>query len=474
MNAETYDLIVLGSGSAARDGAGKAAREHGARVALIEHWLWGGSCPNVACRPTKAYVVAAELMHDVRDRAAERGIALPEPAIELAQTRKWKDSLRRDQESWVQVLKDAGYGVVPGTATFVDARTVRVGEQQLLGDRILIATGSRTAIPSIPGIEDIEWIDHISALELDEVPESLLIVGAGPVGLEFAQIFARFGSRVTIVNTGPQIAARADTEAAGELQAALEEEGIEVVLNSGVDAFARNGNGIEATVGGRSVHVSHVLLASGRLPNVEELEPERIGLEIGQGGIAVDDRQRTNVDGVWAAGDVAAGPMLTPIAQYQARIAVEDMFGDGSRRADYSVLPTAVFTDPELGGVGLTEAEAAEEGHDVGVVKHPLPAITRSQYIGAKHGLYKIVFDRVSRRVLGVHVVSRAASDIVGSLTPALKLGVTVDDLAFMHHIYPSYSEGLKAAAEKALPVSASAAKPKLVTRGSAQHFSRN
>jgi mercuric reductase len=451
MNAERYDLVVLGSGSAARDGAGKAAREHGARVALIEHWLWGGSCPNVACRPTKAYVVAADLMPDVRHHAAERGIDLPEPAVRLAQTRRWKDSIRRDQQSWVQTLNDAGYRVVPGTASFVDPRTVRVGDQQLSGERILIATGSRTAVPPIAGIEDIEWIDHVSALELDQVPESLLVVGAGPVGLEFAQIFARFGSRVTIVNTGPQIAARADTEAAGELQAALEEEGIEVVLSSGVDSFARSGSVIEAMVGGRAVQVSHVLLASGRAPNVEELEPDRIGLEVGRSGIAVDDRQRTNVDGIWAAGDVAAGPMLTPVAQYQARIAVEDMFGDGSRRADYSALPTAIFTDPELGGVGLTEAEAAERGHDVGVVKHPLPSVTRAQYTRAKHGLYKIVFDLGTRRVLGVHVVSRAASDIVGSITPALKLGLTVDDLAFMHHVYPSYSEGLKAAAEKAL-----------------------
>jgi pyruvate/2-oxoglutarate dehydrogenase complex dihydrolipoamide dehydrogenase (E3) component len=451
MNSDRYDLIVIGSGSAARDGAGKAAREHGARVALVEHRLWGGSCPNVACRPTKAYVVAAELMHDVQHYAAERGIDLPKPTIDLARTRRWKDSLRRDQQSWIQVLTETGYGVVPGTANFVDAQTIRVGDRELTGDRFLVASGSRTAVPPIPGIDDVDWIDHVSALELEEVPEALLIVGAGPVGLEFAQIFARFGSRVTIVNTGPQIAARADKEAADELQAALEDEGIDVVLNSGVDSLVqRSARMIEATIGGRTVDVSHVLLASGRLPNVEELEADRIGLEIGRGGIAVDDRQRTNVGGVWAAGDVAAGPMLTPIAQYQARIAIEDMFGDGSRRADYSVLPTAVFTDPELGGVGLTEAEAAQQGHDVGVVKHPLPAVTRAQYTRAKHGLYKIVFDRNTRRVLGVHVVSRAASDIVGSITPALKLGVTVDDLAFMHHIYPSYSEGLKAAAEKA------------------------
>jgi mercuric reductase len=449
--ATTYDLIVLGAGSAARDGAGKAAREHGARVALVESTRWGGSCPNVACRPTKAYLVAAELMHDVRQHAAERGIDLPPPAIDLARTRSWKNSLRRDQDSWVQVLGDAGYGLYPGEATFVDAHTVRVADDELAAERVLVATGSRTAVPPIPGIETIDWIDHVSALELTEVPESLLVVGAGPVGLEFAQIFARFGSRVTIVNHGSQIAARADTEAASVLQAALEEEGIEIVLGAGVDSFARNGKQIDAHAAGRTITVSHVLLASGRLPNVETLQLDRAGVDTTRGGIVVDARQRTSVSGIWAAGDVAAGPMFTPTAQYQARLAVDDMFGNGSRSADYSVLPTAIFTDPELGAIGLTEAEAMAQGRDFGVVTHPLSAVTRAQYTGAQHGLYKLLYDRATRRLLGVHVVSRGASDIVGSLAVAFSLGATVDDVAAMHHVYPSYSEGLKAAAEKAV-----------------------
>jgi len=451
MKSESFDLIVLGAGSAARDGAGKAAREHGARVAFVERERWGGSCPNVACRPTKAYLVAAELMHDVREHAAERGIDLPAPTIDLRRTVLWKNSLRRNQDSWVEVLTNAGYGVFPGEATFVDAHTVRVGEQELTADRILIATGGRTAVPPSPGIEEIDWIDHISALELQHVPESLLVVGAGPVGLEFAQIFARFGARVTIVNHGAQIAARADTEAANELQAALEDEGLEIVLNGGVDSFARTANGLEAMLAGRTREFTHVLLASGRTPNLEALGLDRIGVEVARGGIVVDEHQRTSVDGIWAAGDAAAGPMFTPTAQYQARIAVEDMFGDDSRSADYSVLPTAIFTDPELGAVGLSESEAVEQGYDVDVVKHPLSAVTRAQYTGTKRGLYKIVFDRASRRVLGVHVVSRGASDIVGGLAVALRLGARVDDLAYVHHVYPSYSEGLKAAAEQAL-----------------------
>jgi mercuric reductase len=445
MATQTYDLIVLGAGSAARDGAGKAAREHGARVAMVERTRWGGSCPNVACRPTKAYLIAAELMHDVRVHAAERGIDLPAPTLDLARTRAWKDSLHRDQAGWIELLRHAGYGVYPGEASFVDANTVRVGDATLAAEKILIATGGRTAVPPIPGIEEVEWIDHISALELTDVPESLLVVGAGPVGLEFAQMFARFGSQVTVVNHGAQIAARADADAANELQLALEDEGIEVVLDGSIESVARE----EAVVAGRTLKVSHVLLASGRVPNLEELNLDAIGVEVGRGGIVVDGHQRTTAEGIWAAGDCAVGPQFTPTAQYQARVAVDDMF-NGSRAAEYSVLPTTIFTDPELGAVGLTEAEARAQGHDVGVVTHPLRAVTRAQNYGLKRGLYKIVYDRASRRVLGVHVVSRNASDIVGSLAVALGLGATVDDLARVHHVYPSFSEGIKAAAEQA------------------------
>ena len=446
----TYDVIVLGAGSAARAGAAKATREHGAHVAMVESTRWGGSCPNVACRPTKAYLVAAELIHDVRTYAAQRGIDLPEPQLDLARTRAWKDSIRRDQESWVQVLEEAGYGVYPGEATFVEAHTVRVGDAELVADKILIATGSRTAVPPIPGIEQIDWIDHVSALELTEVPESLLVVGAGPVGLEFAQMFARFGSRVTVVNRGAHIAARADSEAADELHGALQDEGIEIVLDGSVDSVAPNGADVDAVVKDRTLTVSHIMLASGRTPNLERLSLDAIGVETTRAGIVVDGHQRTSVHGIWSAGDCAVGPLFTPTAQYQARLAVDDMFGNSAETVDYSALPTAIFTDPELGAIGLTEQEANEQGFDVGVVRHPLPAVTRGQYTNAKRGLYKLVFDRGTRRLLGAHIVSRAASDIVGTLAVALPLGVTVDAVARMHHVYPSYSEGIKAAAEQA------------------------
>jgi mercuric reductase len=460
VTSERFDLIVLGAGSAARDGAGKAKHEFGANVAMVERERWGGSCPNVACRPTKAYLAAAELFHDMEREAAHRGIDVGAASIDLARLRAWKDSLRRDQASWTEVL-GAEHTIARGEATFVAADSVRVDDRILSADRILIATGGRTAVPPIRGIDELQWLDHISALELERLPDSLLVIGAGPVGLEFAQIFARFGSRVTLLSHGTQIAARADTEAAHELMGALEDEGIEIVLtDGGVERFVRDGASVEATLtGGRVLRVSDVLLASGRVANIEALGLEQIGVDASPRGIVVDEHQRTSVPGVWAAGDVATGPMFTPTAQYQARIAIDDMFGNGGRTADYAVLPTAIFTDPELGSVGVTESEALAQGFDVDVVKHPLSAVTRAQYSSSRRGLYKIVFDRATRRVLGVHVVSRGASDIVGSLAPALSLGATIDDLALVHHVYPSYSEGLKAAAEQALPARTAAAK---------------
>src|SRR5262245_12901582 len=408
-----FDLIVLGAGSAARDAAGRASRERGARVAIVERTRWGGSCPNVACRPTKAYLVAAELAYTVNQLSSWMGVDCGPAEVDLAHVRAWKDSIRRSQESWVEVLTDAGYELVAGEASFVDERTVRVGERELRADRILIASGSRTAVPPVPGIEDVDWLDHVSALELEQIPESLLVVGAGPVGLEFAQIFARFGSRVTIVC--PQFAARADADAAAELQAAFEDEGIDVILDTLVESFSREGDLTVVTLPDHILGVTHVLLASGRTPNTEELALERAGVDSDRGYVVVDERQRTTAAGVWAAGDCAIGPQFTPVAQYQARIAVDDMFGSGTRRADYSVLPTAIFTDPELGAVGLTERAARDAGFDVDVVTHPLPNLTRAQYTRARHGLFKIVFDAGSRKVLGVHVVSRGASDIVRS-----------------------------------------------------------
>jgi pyruvate/2-oxoglutarate dehydrogenase complex dihydrolipoamide dehydrogenase (E3) component len=452
--SERFDLIVIGGGSAARDAANKAARDHGARVALVEKERWGGSCPNIACKPTKAYVVAAEIAHDVNVLAPTIGVDAGPATVDLARVYSWKESLKKPQAKWVEDLQAQGLATYTGVAKLLDAHTVQVAGHLLEADRVLIATGSRTAVPPIEGLEEIGWIDHVSALDLKELPESLLVVGAGAVGLEFGQIFARFGSKVTIVDAADRIAPTSDSDASTALAASLEEEGLELATSVFVKSARRENGEIVAALAPRDgsdeyeVRAAQILLASGRVPNVEGLDLEAIGVETTKAGIVVDEHLRTSVEGIWAAGDVNAVAQLTPVAQYQARIAVADMFGDDAPAADYSVLPTSIFTDPELGGVGLTEEQAHEQGFEVETARNEY--VTRFSYIGAKHGLFKIVFDRASRRVLGLHVVSRNAGDIVQAFSIGLRLGATVDELAAMHHVYPTFAEGIKAAAERA------------------------
>jgi mercuric reductase len=452
--SDRFDLIVIGGGSAARDGANMAAHEHGARVALIEKERWGGSCPNVACTPTKAYVVASELTHDVNALAPRIGVEAGPATVDMARLYAWKESLKKPQERWVEDLRDQGFTPYTGEATLVDAHTVRVGDVELEADRILIATGSRTAVPPIGGIDEVGWIDHISALELQELPPSLLVVGAGAVGLEFGQIFSRLGSKVAIVDAADRICPASDAQASATLAASLEEEGIDIAVSVFVKSVRRDGDEIVASIAPRDgsdeyeLRATQILLASGRVANIEDLNLEAVGVETSKAGIAVDEHLRTSVPGIWAAGDVNAVAQFTPIAQYQARVAVEDMFGEDAPAADYSVLPTAIFTDPELAGVGLTEEQAREEGYDVEAVTNEY--VRRFSYIDAKHGLFKIVFDRADRRVLGLHVVSRSASDVVQGFSLGLRLGATVDDLAAMHHVFPTFGEGVKAAAERA------------------------
>jgi mercuric reductase len=317
-------------------------------------------------------------------------------------------------------------------------------------------------VPPIAGIDGIDWIDHVSVLDLEQLPESLLVVGGGPVGLELGQALARFGSRVTVVDVVDRIAIRADAAASAELAAALEDEGIELRLGSVVRSVTRDGHGVVAEVaprdGGDAVQLraSKLMLAAGRLPNVEQLALERAGIETMRAGIVVDGFMRTNIQGIWAAGDVTGLAQLSPLADFQGRLAVDDMFDASPPPADYTLIPTAIFTDPELAGVGLTEEEATAQGLDAATTSYPLAVVQRAFYVDAKRGLFKIVYERGSRRVLGIHVVSRAAGDIVQGYTLAIARGATVDEIAAAHNAFPTFGEGLKYAAQRApLPVPA-------------------
>jgi mercuric reductase len=447
---QQFDLIVLGSGSGARAGANKARKEFGARVAIVENTRWGGSCPNVACKPTKAYVVVAALARDITTLAHKLGIEVGEATVNLARVKARKDELITPLDVWIERLRSAGHEPFDGTGAFLDPTTVQVNGGRISAERILVATGSRTAVPPMEGLDEVGWIDHVTALELAELPDSLLVVGGGPVGLELAQIFSRFGSRVTIVQHADRIAPRSDATATDELHAALEEEGIEIRTGTTISRVRREEGDVVATVGDEEIRAAQLLLASGRAPNVELLDLASVGIEHNRGGITVDERLRTSLDGVWAAGDVTGVLPFTPMAQYQARVAVDDMFGGNGARADYSSLPTTIFTDPELSSVGITEQEARVQCHDVETAVHPIKNVQRAAYTDTKRGLYKVVWDRASRRVLGIHVVCRNGGDIVQGFGVAMRLGATLDDLARAHHAFPTWAEGVKAAAEQA------------------------
>jgi mercuric reductase len=449
----TYDLVVIGAGSAAREAATRA-RAYGASVALVERNLWGGSCPNVACAPTKAYVAAAELLHDINGLAVSMGLDAAPATADLARVKARKDFLTRTQERWVEALHEQGIATYEGEATLVSPVAVRVAGEQLGAERILIATGSRTAVPPIPGLADVDWLDHVSILQLEERPESMLVVGGGPVGLELGQAFARFGTRVAVADVVDRIAIRADEEASAALAEALREEGLELLLGASIERVMRDGDGVVATIDGVERRFEKVFLAAGRLPNIEPLGLDAVGVDTTRGGIVVDERMRTSVEGIWAAGDVTGRAQLSPLADFMGRVAADDMFGV-AEPADFSLIPTAIFTDPELASVGLTEAEAGEQGLDVEATSYPLGIVQRAFYIDATYGLFKLVYERESRRVVGLHVVSRSAGEIVQGYTLALKHGVTVDEIAAAHNVFPIFGEGVKYAAQRAerLPV---------------------
>jgi mercuric reductase len=415
---------------------------------------------NVACKPTKQLVAAAGLLKDVRAVGADLGIQTDRIGFSLAALKERKDWLIGTQETWRQRYDEA-FTAIDGEASFVDVHTVVVGGRQLTSDRILIATGSRTAVPPIPGIDDVPWVDNIGLLEVTELPESLLVMGGGAVGLEFAQAFARFGSRVTIVEGAERIAARSDADVAAELTAALRGEGVEVMTNTFVTRLGRDSAGAIATLSPRDgspelmVRAELILVAAGRRPNIEQLELNRAGIAWTPSGITVDDRMRTNVEGIWAAGDVVVAPQFTPVGAEQSQVAVEDMFGDGARRVDYAILPNAIFTDPELASVGLTEEEARMQGFEVETSSYTADGILRSYYTlprdAPARGLVKIVYERGSRRLLGVHALVKGGAELVQGYALALRLGVTVDDIADTFYAFPTMGEAVRYTAEAAL-----------------------
>ena len=450
---ERYDLVVVGAGSAGFSAAITAA-EQGAQVALIGYGTIGGSCVNVGCVPSKALIRATEAVHHANAASRFAGIE------GNARVADWQ-ALVAQKDDLVANLRQAKYGdLLPtynnvayheGQARLVE-RGVEAGGKRLVSDRIIIATGTRPALPVIPGIAEVSPLDSTAALSLTELPRSMIVVGGGYIGAELAQTFARAGVAVTLVFRS-RLLPEAEPEIGTALAGYLADEGITIVGGLTYDSVRRSEQGVALTVvrDGRpqTITAERILVATGRAPNTESLGLAEAGVaQTATGAIVVDDRMRTSKAGVYAAGDVTGKDQFVYMAAYGAKLAAKNALNGNSLRYDNSAMPAVVFTDPQVASVGLTEAQARAAGHDVRTSVLSLDNVPRALAARDTRGLIKLVADRGSRKLLGAHILAPEGADSIQTAAMAIRGGLTIDDLAEAIFPYLTTVEGLKLAAQ--------------------------
>ena len=443
----TYDAIVIGSGQAGNPLSHRLA-DHGWKVAMVEKAHLGGTCINTGCTPTKAMVASAQVAHYARD-AARWGVRANGVSVDLGKVvdRKNKivESFRSGQQSHVD--RRPNLTLHRGKAYFLAPRRLQVGDQVLEGERIFINTGTRTDTPRLEGLEQVPYLTNASLMELREVPEHLVVLGGGYIGLEFGQMFHRFGSRVTIVHRGEHILGREDNDVADEMQKILEGEGIRFVLEARTSRVEKKDGRIALsfTVNGRSETVtgSHLLVATGRRPNTEDLGLENAGIETDERGfIRVDNRLRTNVPNHWALGDVKGGPAFTHISYNDFQIVYGNLIEKRNWTTDNRPVPYSVFTDPQLGRVGMTEQDARAGGRKLKVGKYPIAYIARAIERDETSGFMKLVVDAENDRILGAAILGIEGGELVQTLGALMLADVPYTVLKGAVYIHPTLAEG--------------------------------
>ena len=451
-NGSAYDLVVIGAGSAGFSAAITAA-DQGAQVALIGSGTIGGTCVNIGCVPSKTLIRAAETFHNARATARFAGIAAHAELIDWRGTIRQKDILVSElrQAKYADLLP-AYNGITyrDGPARLVEGG-VEVNGTRIAAGKIIIATGARPAVPAIPGIETVPYLTSTTALDLEDLPRSLLVIGGGYIGAELAQMFARAGVKVTLVCRS-RLLPEAEPEIGAALTRYFEDEAITVVSGIAYRSMRKTEGGVALTVSrdgqGTMIDADQVLIATGRTPNIEGLGLTEQGIAISpKGGIVVDDRMRTSKAGVYAAGDVTGRDQFVYMAAYGAKLAARNALGGDSLRYDNSAMPAIVFTDPQVATVGLTEAAARAAGRAVRVSTIGLDQVPRALAARDTRGLIKLVADIGSGKLLGAHILAPEGADSIQTAALAIASGLTVQQLADTIFPYLTTVEGLKLAA---------------------------
>lgn len=453
-----YDAIVIGSGQGGNPLV-YALAERGWSMALVEKSHLGGTCVNTGCTPTKTMIAAAQVAHYARN-AARWGVRAGPVAVDLpfvvdrknAVVRQWREGQERS------LARHPGVTLHRGHARFVSRHELQVNDGFLQSERIFIDTGARPRAPEISGLETAGYLTNESLMEIRELPEHLIVLGGGYVGLEFGQMFRRFGSRVTLVHRGPQILPQEDEDVATQLQKALESEGIEFRLNSNPVQVERIAGRISVTFenGGRSEKItgSHLLAATGRRPNTDDLGLDRAGVETDDRGyIKVNSRLETNVAGIWALGDVKGGPAFTHISYNDYQI----IFGNLIEKKNLSIanryVPYALFTDPQLGRVGITEKQARASGQKLKIGSYPVSRVARAIERDETAGLMKVIVSAETDRILGASILSSEGGELVQILGAMIMAGAPYTVLKGAVYIHPTLAEGFFGLMESVKPV---------------------
>jgi len=452
---EKHDIVIVGSGSTAF-AAALRAHSLGARVLMMEKSVLGGTCVNWGCIPSKTLIHAALFRREAR-LGARLGIGLTEGGIDFTALNHHKDSVVQllRQTRYLDILQNVpGLELIKGTGRFLDSRTIQVGGRRIRGERFLIATGGFPRIIDFPGLQGVDYLTSRNALLLNKLPRTLIVIGGGVIAMELGQMYQRLGCMVTVLEHGPRILPGVEAEPVLELQQSLLAEGMRVQVNAAVCSIRKSGDQtlVEAEIGGRREEFAaeRLLLAVGTAPASAGIGLEKAGVEVdSKGFVRVDDVMRTTAPGIWAAGDVIGGMMITTVGAREGIVAVDNMLNpDCACRMDYLSAPMAIFTDPEVGMVGHTEASAVSAGYTVVTNTMVVSAVPKAHVTGHTSGAIKMVADRNTGRLLGVHLSCHRGAELINEAALAVRYKLTIEELANTLHVYPSMGEGLRLCAQ--------------------------